>query len=78
MSEYRYTVIFEPAEEGGWLAHVPKLNGITTEGETFEEAVAMAEDAIRGYVECLRKDGLPVPDEEGDHRIIIRQLAVAV
>ncbi len=37
MKEYEYTVIFEPAEEGGWLAHVPALNGLTTEGETWED-----------------------------------------
>jgi predicted RNase H-like HicB family nuclease len=39
MKIYEYTVIFEPAEEGGYLAHVPALNGLTTEGETLEEAI---------------------------------------
>jgi len=29
--EYTYTVIFESAEEGGYLAHIPTL-GSTTEG----------------------------------------------
>jgi predicted RNase H-like HicB family nuclease len=34
---------------------------LVTEGDTLEESRAMAEDAIRGYIESLRKDGLPVP-----------------
>ena len=64
MKEYEYTVIFEPAEEGGWLAHVPALNGLTTQGETLEEAEAMAEDAIKCYLETLRKNNLPIPKDE--------------
>ncbi len=64
MSLYRYTVIFEPAEEGGYLVHIPALNGLTTEGETLNEAREMAKDAIAGYLEALAKDGIPAPLEE--------------
>ena len=64
MKEYEYTVIFEPAEEGGWLAHVPALNGLTTQGETMEETEEMAEDAIKCYLETLRKNNLPIPKDE--------------
>lgn len=56
-----YTVSFEPAEEGGFVVTCPALPGLVTEGDTIEEARAMAEDAIRGYIESLRKDHLPVP-----------------
>ncbi|MBC8204070.1 type II toxin-antitoxin system HicB family antitoxin [bacterium] len=63
MTERKYTVIFEPAEEGGWLAHVPALNGLTTEGDTLEEAQAMVKDAVKGYIESLQKDNLPLPDD---------------
>ena len=45
MNIYEYTVIFEE-EDGIWLAHVPALNGLTTEGETIPEAKAMVRDAI--------------------------------
>ena len=58
----RYTVIFEPAEEGGYVIHVPYLN-ITTEAETLEEGRLMAADAIAGYLECLVDDGMPIPEE---------------
>jgi predicted RNase H-like HicB family nuclease len=46
MSLYRYTVIFEPAEEGGYLAHGPTL-GLTTEGETPNEARGLRENRGR-------------------------------
>lgn len=59
--EYSYTVLFEPAEEGGFVVTCPALPGLVTQGETIEEARAMAEDAIRGYLESVMKDGLPIP-----------------
>ena len=61
--EYRYTVLFEPAEEGGYVVTCPALPGLVTEGDTLEEARAMAADAIRGYLESLAKDRLPYPPE---------------
>jgi predicted RNase H-like HicB family nuclease len=64
MKLYRYTVIFEPAEEGGYVVHVPALHGAATQGETIEEAREMAKDLISGYVEALAKDGIEAPVEE--------------
>jgi antitoxin HicB len=61
MVEYSYTVLFEPAEEGGFVVTCPALPGVVTEGDTLEEARAMARDAIRAYLESLRKDHLPIP-----------------
>jgi antitoxin HicB len=61
MAEYSYTVLFEPAEEGGFVVTCPALPGLVTEGDTMEEARAMAQDAIRAYIESLRKDHLPPP-----------------
>jgi antitoxin HicB len=61
MVEYNYTVVFEPAEEGGFVATCPALPGLVTEGDTLEEAREMAQDAIRAYLESLHKDHLPIP-----------------
>lgn len=67
--EYNYTVLIEPVEEGGFLAIVPALNGATTQGETIEEAKAMAKDLIKGYIESLLKTGQPLPlEEQGQHQ----------
>lgn len=62
---YQYTVLFEPAEEGGYIVHVPALPGCVTQGETLEEARAMAREAILGYLESLRKHGEEIPREKG-------------
>jgi antitoxin HicB len=66
MEEIAYTVLFEPAEEGGFVVTCPALPGLVTEGDTLEESRGMARDAIRAYLESLRKEGLPIP---GDKRI---------
>jgi len=58
---YIFTMLFEPAEEGGFVVTCPALPGLVTEGETMEEARRMAEDALRGYLESLRMDGLSIP-----------------
>ncbi len=63
-----YTAIFEEAREGGYVVRIPSL-GCVTQGETFEEAKTMAEDAVRCYVASLLKHGEAVP-EEGPTEII--------
>ena len=79
--EYTYTVVYEPAEEGGYLAHVPTLNGATTHGQTLEEAREYAKDMIQGYIESLIKGGQAVPEEtepyEGE-RITVKVAVEAV
>jgi antitoxin HicB len=62
--EYRFTVLFEPAEEGGYVVTCPALPGVVTEGDTLEEARLMAKDAIRAYLESMRKDELPIPPDK--------------
>ncbi len=59
----RYTVLFEPAEEGGYVVTCPALPGLVTEGDTLDEARDMVCDAIRGYLESLQKDGAPIPED---------------
>lgn len=61
MAEHQYSVILTPAEEGGFVVTCPALPGLVTEGDTLEEARAMAQEAIQAYLESLQKDGLPIP-----------------
>lgn len=63
MQEAKYTVHIEPAEEGGFVAYFPVLPGCHTQGETLEEVIGMAKDALTGYLECLRFHGDPIPVE---------------
>ena len=76
MSEHQYTVILEPdLEEGGYTVTVPALPGVATQGETLEEAIAMARDAIRLHIEALTADGEPVPEEHQHPQAIIISVA---
>jgi predicted RNase H-like HicB family nuclease len=79
MAEYRYTVLFEPADEGGFVVTCPALPGLVTEGDTLEEARAMAQGAIRAYLESLRKDHLPIPSDKEpvkeEIRVLVSEIA---
>lgn len=63
-SERVYRVILEPNERGGFTVLVPSLPPVVTEGDTREDALANAADAIRLYIESLRARGLPVPEDQ--------------
>lgn len=78
--QYRYTILFDPAEEGGFVVTCRSLPGLVTEGDTLEQARANAAEAIRGYLETLAKDGLPIPPEDPEPRgaIIKETVAVAI
>ena len=60
---FNYTVIFEPAEKGGFVVYVPSLPGCNTQGETLNEAYEMAQDAIYGYIKTLRELNEEIPKE---------------
>jgi len=59
-----YTVIFEQAEEGGFVVHVPALPGCHTQGETLDEAYEMVQDAILAYIRTLQELKEEIPQEK--------------
>ena len=59
----QFTVLFEPVEEGGYNVRVPSIPEICTFGSTYEEAKAMAEDAIRCYLESAASLGEEIPSD---------------
>jgi len=70
----KYTVIFEPAEEGGYIVSVPALPGCVSQGDTFEEATLMIKDAIQGCLEVLKEEKQEIPQEQSD--VVITQISV--
>lgn len=64
MSEYTYTCLFEPDEDGGFVVTCPALPGLVTEGDTLEKARAMAAEAMELYLESVLADGERVPISE--------------
>jgi antitoxin HicB len=61
----KYTVILIPEEEGGYSVEVPALPGCYTQGETKEEAISMAKEAIELYLESCRAHNELIPQELG-------------
>ena len=57
MSE-AWTVILEPAEEGGWVAKIAEFPGAISEGETQEEAREMVLEALDELLEIHRERAL--------------------
>ena len=51
----KFNVVVEPAEEGGFIVSVPALDGCYTQGETIEETLENAKEAIACYLEGLEK-----------------------
>ena len=50
-----FRVVLEPAEEGGFNVRVPALDGCFTQGNTEEDALANAREAILCYLKGLEQ-----------------------
>ncbi|WP_453953695.1 type II toxin-antitoxin system HicB family antitoxin [Bradyrhizobium sp. USDA 377] len=60
-----YAVTIRPlsaADGGGFVALVPDLPGCMSDGETPQEALANAQDAIACWIEAAHEMGRPVPE----------------
>ncbi|MCB0255805.1 MAG: type II toxin-antitoxin system HicB family antitoxin [Anaerolineae bacterium] len=58
-----YRVLLTKELEGGYTVTVPSLPGCVTYGDTVDEAISMAREAIDLYLESLEAHGDPIPDE---------------
>jgi len=63
----KYRILIEQDEDGVYVAECPSLPGCISQGNTRKEAIDNIQDAIKGYLESLRKHDEPIPpsiDEE--------------
>ena len=71
-----YTILLIPDEEfGGYTVRVPALPGVTTEGDTLEEAIAMAREAIALHIEGMLADGEAIPTETQHPQTLVVMVA---
>ena len=56
-----YIVYIERGEDSGYVAHCPAIPGCHSQGQTLEETIDNAKDAIRGCIEALGKDLMTPP-----------------
>ena len=59
MKNIDITAIYEPADEGGFIAYVEEIPGINSQGETLDEAKENLADAINFYFEEIRLNTSP-------------------
>jgi antitoxin HicB len=71
---FSFSVVLEPQEEGGFTVLVPALPEVVTEGDTEQEALANAREAIRAVLEFRRDHGLAIPADAAPE---IRRVTVA-
>lgn len=66
MSQYQILIFWSPQDEA-FVVKVPDLPGCMTDGETLEEAVHNARDAIAAWIEDAREAGdlTPPPHSYG-------------
>ena len=46
MSNIEITAVFEPCDEGGYIAYIEEIPGINSQGETLEESKENLSEAI--------------------------------
>jgi len=57
----RYRIVIAEDENGEFVAECPSLPGCISQGKTREAAIENIQDAIKGYLESLKKHGDPIP-----------------
>jgi len=65
----RYTVLLDPDPDGGFTVTVPAIPSVVTEGDTRDEALANAREAIALALEAMAADGEIPPLQIGEIQI---------
>lgn len=63
MNKYLLTVVIEK-DDDAYFAFCPVLKGCSTQGNTYEEALANIKDAVQLYVEDMATNGEEIPTSE--------------
>jgi len=64
MKQLNYRILLRKEPGGGYTVIVPSLPGCVTYGDTLEEALQMAKEAILLYLESLQTHGEEIPSED--------------
>jgi predicted RNase H-like HicB family nuclease len=58
-------IIYWSKDDHAFVVEVPELPGCMADGESYEEAVANAREAIQLWIETARELGRAVPEPRG-------------
>lgn len=57
----KFRIMVEQDEDGMFVAECPSLPGCVSQGGTRDEALDNVRDAVKGYLESLKKHDEPLP-----------------
>jgi len=67
---YKYEIIiYWSREDVAFISEVPELPGCMAHGETPEDALKNAKEAIRLWIDTAKEFGDPVPEPKGERLI---------
>lgn len=59
---YKLRLVLEEQPEGGYTVTSPALPELVTEGDTIQEAIANASEALKAVIELYEDLGRPLPE----------------
>jgi len=63
---YRYEIIlYWSVEDDVFIAEVPELPGCMAHGDTQDEALHQAQEAMAAWIEVAQELGRPIPEPRG-------------
>lgn len=65
-----YLVIYERADDGGWGAHSPDVEGVFAVGLTRDEVEQRMREALAAHVGFLQDEGRSIPEPHTDAGIV--------
>jgi len=70
--KYKYRIyIYWSDEDNVFIAEIPELPGCMSDGETYEEAIKNAQEAIEIWVETAKKIGREIPKPVSKRELVI-------
>ncbi len=61
MTIYKLPLVLEPQPEGGYVVTCPFLPELITEGDTVQDALSNANDALAAILEAIKELKQPLP-----------------
>lgn len=72
---YKIPLLLSPQPEGGFTVTSPLLPELVTEGDTLDDALANARDALAAVVEAYEDLGRPLPANRNS-QAAVKQLGI--
>ena len=79
MVKQKFTVFLMPADEGGYQVIFPYYPNCTTDGDTLQEALDHAKEAMEGILEAdVKTGGDPVPHYVYAEHVVVGTVDIEV